>query len=188
MFRARCVLAKALRDDEAAYGGVELLWATKVQRRRQCVAGELERMVGKRFWYQKDLKALRYQEVGQGPMAIAREATGRRSTWPQAVGRPAPVEAWCRSNAQPGPPNIDRRGTTVREVKRKGLRRAQKRGWHRVQLRQVRIRSGECQTAIVTAPLGGYARPAGEPPRGPRRSRKYAAEACAGSHHLLGWW
>ena len=34
MFRARCVLARALRDDEAAYGGVELLMAAEVQRRK----------------------------------------------------------------------------------------------------------------------------------------------------------
>ena len=57
VFRARCVLAKALRDDEAAYGGVELLMATEVRRKRRRVAGELERMVGRRFGYQKDLKA-----------------------------------------------------------------------------------------------------------------------------------
>ena len=49
MFRARCLLARALRDDEAAYGGVELLMAAEVQRRQRRAAGELERMVGKRF-------------------------------------------------------------------------------------------------------------------------------------------
>ena len=49
MFRARCVLARALRDDEAAYGGVELLMAAEVQRRQRRAAGELERMVGKSY-------------------------------------------------------------------------------------------------------------------------------------------
>ena len=72
MFRARCVLARALRDDEAAYGGVELLMAAEVQRRKRRAAGELERMVGKRFhstWVRRggrEGRGVRVGEAGDG--------------------------------------------------------------------------------------------------------------------------